>query len=87
MDASADLLPGTPDLLILKAVSLGKLHGYAVLFRIQQSPAERSSSARGAYPALYRLERQALIEANGAPPRQPAREVLSADGRRTRAPG
>jgi len=62
-DPSADLLPGTLDLLVLKAVSLGKLHGYAVLLRIQQITRGALEVQQGAlYPALYRLEQQALIE-------------------------
>jgi transcriptional regulator len=57
------LLPGTLDLLILKAVSLGKLHGYAVLLRIQQITGGALQVQQGAlYPALYRLEQQGLIE-------------------------
>src|SRR3990170_1828167 len=63
MDASADLLPGTLDLLILKAVSLGSLHGYGVLLRIQQISGGALEIQQGAlYPALYRLEHQGLIE-------------------------
>ena len=63
MDAPADLLPGTLDLLILKAVSLGRLHGYGVLLRIQQISGGALEIQQGAlYPALYRLERQGLIE-------------------------
>ena len=63
MDASAGLLPGTLDLLILKAVSLGRLHGYGVLLRIQQISGGALEIQQGAlYPALYRLERQGLIE-------------------------
>ncbi len=63
MDSSADLLPGTLDLLILKAVSLGRLHGYGVLLRIQQISGGALEIQQGAlYPALYRLERQGLIE-------------------------
>jgi PadR family transcriptional regulator PadR len=59
----AELLPGTLDLLILKAVSLGKLHGYGVLLRIQQITGGALKVQQGAlYPALYRLEQQALIE-------------------------
>ncbi|HUR57943.1 MAG TPA: PadR family transcriptional regulator [Opitutaceae bacterium] len=62
-DTSTDLLPGTLDLLVLKAVSLGKLHGYAVLLRIQQMTRGALQVQQGAlYPALYRLEQQALIE-------------------------
>jgi transcriptional regulator len=60
---SADLLPGTLDLLILKSVSLGKLHGYAVLLRIEQITDGALQIQQGAlYPALYRLESQGLID-------------------------
>jgi PadR family transcriptional regulator PadR len=60
---TAELLPGTLDLLILKSVSLGKLHGYAVLLRIEQITGGALLIQQGAlYPALYRLERQGLIE-------------------------
>ena len=60
----SDLLPGTLDLLILKAVSLGPLHGYALLLRIQQISSGALTIEQGAlYPALYRLERQGLLEA------------------------
>jgi transcriptional regulator len=57
-----DLLQGTLDLLILKAVSLGPLHGYGVLLRIQQISGERLQIQQGSlYPALYRLEHQGWI--------------------------
>jgi len=57
-----DLLQGTLDLLILKAISLGPLHGYGVLLRIQQISKDRLEIQQGSlYPALYRLERQAWI--------------------------
>jgi PadR family transcriptional regulator, regulatory protein PadR len=57
-----DLLQGTLDLLILKAVSLGPLHGYGVLLRIQQISAEELVVQQGSlYPALYRLEHQGAI--------------------------
>ena len=63
MDSPAALLPGTLDLLILKAVSLGKLHGYGVLLRIQQISGGALQIQQGAlYPALYRLEQQGLID-------------------------
>ena len=63
MGNTAELLPGTLDLLILKSVSLGKLHGYAVLLRIEQITGGALQIQQGAlYPALYRLERQGLIE-------------------------
>jgi transcriptional regulator len=57
-----DLLQGTLDLLILKAVSLGPLHGYGVLLRIQQISGEELVVQQGSlYPALYRLEHQGAI--------------------------
>jgi PadR family transcriptional regulator, regulatory protein PadR len=57
-----DLLQGTLDLLILKAVSLGPLHGYGVLLRIQQISGDRLEIQQGSlYPALYRLEHQGFI--------------------------
>jgi len=63
MTKSADLLPGTLDLLILKSVSLGELHGYAVLLRIEQITGGALIIQQGAlYPALYRLEQQGLID-------------------------
>ena len=63
MTETAWLLPGTLDLLILKAVSLGKLHGYGVLLRIGQISGGALQIQQGAlYPALYRLEQQDLIE-------------------------
>ena len=62
MAESAEILPGTLDLLILKAVSLGQLHGYGVLLRIQQISGGALLIEQGAlYPALYRLEHQGLI--------------------------
>ena len=64
MAKDAELLPGTLDVLILKAVSLGSLHGYGVLLRIQQISGEALSVPQGSlYPALYRLEHQGLIAA------------------------
>jgi PadR family transcriptional regulator PadR len=61
-DGQMDLLQGTLDLLILKAVSLGPLHGYGVLLRIQQiSGAELVIQQGSLYPALYRLEHQGVI--------------------------
>jgi transcriptional regulator len=59
----ADLLPGTLDLLILKAVSLGPEHGYGVLLRIEQISGGALLIEQGAlYPALYRLEHQGLLQ-------------------------
>jgi transcriptional regulator len=63
MTTRADLLPGTLDVLILKAVSLGRLHGYGVLLRIEQISGGALEIQQGAlYPALYRLEHQGVIE-------------------------
>jgi transcriptional regulator len=57
------LLPGTLDLLILKAVSLGPQHGYGVLLRIEQISGGALDIEQGAlYPALYRLEHQGLLD-------------------------
>jgi len=57
-----DLLQGTLDMLILKAVSLGPLHGYGILLRIQQISRDRLEIQQGSlYPALYRLEHQGWI--------------------------
>lgn len=62
MDQRVELLHGTLDLLILKAVSLGPLHGYGVLLRIQQISGGRLEIQQGSlYPALYRVEHQGLI--------------------------
>jgi PadR family transcriptional regulator, regulatory protein PadR len=64
MAKSAELLPGTLDMLILKAVSLRPLHGYGVLVRIRQISGEALEVPQGSlYPALYRLEHQGLIAA------------------------
>jgi transcriptional regulator len=62
MARQVDLMQGTLDMLILKAVSLAPLHGYGVLLRIQQISKDRLEIQQGSlYPALYRLERQGLI--------------------------
>ena len=58
----AGLLQGTLDLLILKAVSIAPLHGYAVLLRIHQISRDQLRVQQGSlYPALYRLDHQGLI--------------------------
>src|SRR2546423_3028639 len=63
MGNEAELLPGTLDLLILKAVSLGPLHGYGVLLRIGQISGQALLIEQGAlYPALFRLVRQGLLK-------------------------
>ena len=62
MGDQAQILPGTLDLLILRAVSLGPLHGYGILLRIQQISKDRLEIQQGSlYPALYRLEHQGAI--------------------------
>lgn len=64
MGKTAELLPGTLDMLILKAVSLKPLHGYGVLQRIRQISGDALEIPQGSlYPALYRLEHQELIAA------------------------
>jgi PadR family transcriptional regulator len=63
MPPQADLLPGTLELLILKAVSLGEHHGYGVLLRIEQITGGALVIEQGAlYPALYRLEHNGLLD-------------------------
>ncbi len=65
MPSQAQILPGTLDLLILKAVSLGPLHGYGILLRIGQISGRALLIEQGAlYPALFRLARQGLLKAN-----------------------
>src|SRR6201987_2749171 len=65
MSDEADLLPGTLDLLILKAVSLGAHHGYGILLRIGQISGQALLIEQGAlYPALFRLVRQGLLKAS-----------------------
>jgi transcriptional regulator len=62
LDKQLELLQGTLDMLILKAVSLGPLHGYGILLRIQQISKDRLEIQQGSlYPALYRLEHQGWI--------------------------
>ena len=62
MPPTIELLQGTLDVLILKAISLGPLHGYGVLLRIQQVSHDKLKIQQGSlYPALYRLEHQGLI--------------------------
>ena len=65
LNDQAQLLPGTLDLLILRAVSLGPLHGYGILLRIGQISAHALLIEQGAlYPGLFRLVRQGLLMAN-----------------------
>lgn len=65
MPDQAQILPGTLDLLILKAVSLGPLHGYGILLRIEQISRGALLIEQGAlYPALFRLVRKGLLKPN-----------------------
>lgn len=65
MGDQASLLPGTLDLLILRAVSLGPLHGYGILLRIEQISGNALLIEQGAlYPGLFRLVRQGLLKTN-----------------------
>ena len=58
----ADLLQGTLDMLILKALSLGALHGYGVIQRIRQMSGEMLEVEQGSlYPALYRIEQRGWV--------------------------
>ena len=73
-----DLLQGTLDMLILKAVSLGPLHGYGVLLRIQQISRDRLEIQQGSlYPALYRLEHQGLIDSEWGEPKTTVRRSIT----------
>jgi PadR family transcriptional regulator PadR len=64
MGKQVDILQGTLDMLILKAVSLGPLHGYGILLRIQQISKDALQIPQGSlYPALYRLEHRGWITA------------------------
>ena len=86
MRKTAELLPGTLDMLILKAVSLRPLHGYGVLLRIRQISGEALEIPQGSlYPALYRLEHQGLIAAEWGQSENNRRAkyyTISAAGRR-----
>jgi transcriptional regulator len=62
--SSVEILPGTLDLLVLKAVSLGSQHGYGILLRIGQISRGHLPVQQGTlYPALYRLEDRGLLAA------------------------
>jgi PadR family transcriptional regulator PadR len=81
-----DLLQGTLDMLVLKAVSLGPLHGYGVLLRIQQISGDRLQIRQASlYPALYRLEHEGWIAGAWGESENKRRAryyKLTADGRR-----
>ena len=66
-ESNADVLQGTLDLLVLKALSLQPMHGWGISQRIQQLSAQTFSVGQGSlYPALYRLEKRGLIESEWA---------------------
>jgi transcriptional regulator len=83
---ATELLQGTLDLLILKAISLGPLHGYGILLRLQQLSNNTLQVPQGSlYPALYRLEHQGLVAfdwAESENKRQAKFYTLTAAGRR-----
>jgi transcriptional regulator len=85
MTDQAQILPGTLDILILKAVSLGPLHGYGILLRIGQISGQALLIEQGAlYPALFRLVRQGLLKASWGVSENNRRAKfyeLTADGR------
>ena len=81
----SDLLQGTLDMLILKIVALGPVHGYGISLRIRQISKEVLQVQQGSlYPALHRLEKRGWLERNGASPkgRQAKFYKLSAKGRK-----
>ena len=91
MTDQAQILPGTLDVLILKAVSLGPLHGYGILLRIGQISGQALLIEQGAlYPALFRLVRQGLLKASWGTSENNRRAKfyeLTASGRKAPARG
>ena len=89
MAKPTDLVQGTLDLLILKTLSLGPMHGRAVGQRIQQISNDVLQVQQGSlYPALHRLEQQGWIRAEWGDSRKPSpREVLFVDPVRQEAAG
>ena len=87
MSDQTELLQGTLDMLILKALSLGPLHGYGVLLRIEQISQDRLQIQQGSlYPALYRLEHQGIIDSEwGESDNKRKARYLPADHRRPAA--
>ena len=80
MGKQVDLLQGTLEILILKAISLGPLHGYGMLLRIQQISGQRLEIPQGSfYNALYRIEHKGWIKGEwGESENKRQREVLPA---------
>jgi DNA-binding PadR family transcriptional regulator len=74
MPPKSDLLQGTLDLMILRTLQRGPMHGWGISQRIQQLSEDVLQVNQGSlYPALHRLEQQGLIEADGAPPKTTGR--------------
>jgi PadR family transcriptional regulator PadR len=86
MGKQPDLLQGTLEMLVLKAISRESLHGYGILLRIQQLSQERLQIQQGSlYPALYRLEYRGLIKSEWGESdnkRKAKYYRLTADGRK-----
>ena len=82
-----ELLQGTLDMLVLKVLQLGPMHGWGVTERLEQGSNHVLQVGQGSlYPALYRLERQGLIASEwGTQRQQSARPLLRADSGRARA--
>ena len=89
MGKPSDLVQGTLDLLILKTLSLGPMHGWAIALRIQQTSNDVLQVQQGSlYPALHRLEQQGWITAEWKPSENNRRAkfyTLTRSGRRTLA--
>ena len=65
--SKSDLLQGTLDVLILKVVALGPIHGYAIAQRLQQMSGDVLQVQQGSlYPALHRLEKRKWLKAEWA---------------------
>jgi PadR family transcriptional regulator PadR len=86
MPSRADLLQGTLDLLILKALVLGPLHGWGISKRLRQISGDVLEVGQGSlYPALYRLEDRGWVTAEWGTSEEGRRAkvyTLTADGRR-----
>jgi transcriptional regulator len=86
MPPKSDLLQGTLDLLILRTLATGPMHGWGISLRIQQLSGDVLQVNQGSlYPALHRLEQQGLIEAewgNSENNRQARFYKLTRDGRK-----
>src|ERR1017187_7201038 len=89
MAASAEVLQGTLDLLVLKSLSIAPLHGWGISQRIQQLSRDALRIGQGSlYPALYRLERKGFVKSEWGTTdnnREAKYYQLSAAGRRALA--